>query len=119
LQGNISVDKLLQIKASGAGLGHIPHQQMMMLASVLGMLDTNMDLRDLEFNLRRVRRIYQNIQNDLTGRGFTQADLDENTELGIEFEGTIVPTDAGPRRQPGGAAPSGNNDDPFSNLGRR
>jgi hypothetical protein len=112
LQGNISVDKLLKIKASGAGLGHIPHQQMMMLASVLGLLDAGMHVGDLEFNLRRVRRIYRNVQVDLRGEQLSEADIQENHALGIPLWGEdAVPWSSA------GAAPRSNPEDPFADLG--
>jgi hypothetical protein len=61
VKGNIGVDKLLDIKASGAGLGHIPQAQLEMLSSLLGKLNTKMKADDLKYNLKRIQEIYGDI----------------------------------------------------------
>lgn len=61
IQGNIGIDTLLKIKASGAGLGQVPQAQLEMLASVLGILKVGMHPEDLEYNLQRVNDIYGDV----------------------------------------------------------
>jgi hypothetical protein len=61
IKGNIGIDQLLKIKASGAGLGQVPQSQLDMLASMLGNLDVTQNQRVLRENLVRVREIYEDI----------------------------------------------------------
>jgi len=61
IQANIGIDKLLDIKASGAGLGQVPQAQLEMLASVLGQLNTAQDYDTVRFNVDRVLTIYKEI----------------------------------------------------------
>jgi hypothetical protein len=61
VKGNIGIDQLLKIKASGAGLGAIPQAQLDMLAGLLGNLDQAQGPQDLMYNLRRVQEIYMDI----------------------------------------------------------
>jgi hypothetical protein len=61
IKGNIGIDQLLKIKASGAGLGAIPQAQLEMLASLLGNLDATQNRRVLRENLMRVQEIYKEI----------------------------------------------------------
>jgi hypothetical protein len=61
VKGNIGIDQLLKIKASGAGLGAIPQAQLEMLAGLLGNLDQAQEPQDLMYNLRRVQEIYMDI----------------------------------------------------------
>ena len=61
LQANVGIDKLLDIKASGAGLGQVPQSQLKMLASVLGQLDIGQPRETLEFNIQRVKKLYAQI----------------------------------------------------------
>lgn len=61
IKGNIGIDSLLKIKASGAGLGHIPQAQLDMLAGLIGRLDAAMHPTDLRYNLERIQEIYADI----------------------------------------------------------
>lgn len=61
MRGNIAVDSLLKIKASGAGLGQVPQSQLEMLAGLLGRLDVEMETQELKFNLNRIMEIYADI----------------------------------------------------------
>lgn len=61
IKGNIGIDQLLKIKASGAGLGAIPQAQLEMLASLLGNLDSGQNPESLRYNLQRVQEIYSDI----------------------------------------------------------
>jgi hypothetical protein len=61
IKGNIGIDQLLKIKASGAGLGQVPQSQLDMLASMLGNLDVTQNQRVLRENLVRVQEIYADI----------------------------------------------------------
>lgn len=81
IKGNIGIDSLLKIKASGAGLGAIPQSQLEMLASLLGNLDARQNPRVLAQNIRRVQEIYADIVRKEGGnpvevarqRGFTSS----------------------------------------------
>lgn len=61
IQANIGIDKLLDIKASGAGLGQVPQSQLEMLASVLGQLNTAQDRETVRYNVQRVLELYSDI----------------------------------------------------------
>ena len=61
VRSNIGIDKLLDIKASGAGLGQIPQTQLKTLQSVLGGLDQGQNAETLLYNLKRVIDIYSDI----------------------------------------------------------
>ena len=61
VRSNIGIDKLLDIKASGAGLGQIPQTQLKTLQSVLGGLDQGQNAETLLYNLERVINIYSDI----------------------------------------------------------
>jgi hypothetical protein len=61
VKGNIGIDQLLKIKASGAGLGQVPQTQLEMLATMLGNLDATQNARVLRENLIRVQEIYADI----------------------------------------------------------
>jgi hypothetical protein len=61
VQSNIGIDKLLEIKASGAGLGQVPQSQLEMLASVLGSLNLKDKPENLIYNLNRVDTLYKDI----------------------------------------------------------
>lgn len=64
IKSNIAIDSLLKIKASGAGLGQVPQQQLMLLARLLGELDVNSDPQLLRDNLARVSNIYVGVLRD-------------------------------------------------------
>jgi len=61
IKGNIGIDQLLKIKASGTGLGQVPQSQLEMLATMLGNLDETQNARVLRENLVRVQEIYEDI----------------------------------------------------------
>lgn len=61
VRSNIGIDKLLDIKASGAGLGQIPQTQLKTLQSVLGGLEQGQNAETLLYNLDRVIKIYSDI----------------------------------------------------------
>jgi hypothetical protein len=61
IKGNVGIDSLLKIKASGAGLGQIPQSQLEMLASLLGRLDIRQSPDVLRQNINRIQEIYQDI----------------------------------------------------------
>lgn len=61
IKGNVAVDQLLKIKASGAGLGQVPQQQLNMLASLLGGLDQEMSPAKLDQNLADIEKIYADV----------------------------------------------------------
>lgn len=67
IQANIGIDKLLDIKASGAGLGQVPQSQLEMLASVLGQLNTAQDRETVRFNVQRVLDLYSDIVRQAGG----------------------------------------------------
>jgi hypothetical protein len=61
MKGNIGIDQLLKIKASGAGLGQIPQAQLEMLGAMLGNLDVKQNPRVLRENINRIQEIYSDI----------------------------------------------------------
>ena len=67
IQANIGIDKLLDIKASGAGLGQVPQSQLEMLASVLGQLNTAQDMETVRYNVERVYTLYSDIVRQAGG----------------------------------------------------
>ena len=58
---------MLDIKASGAGLGQVPQSQLEMLASVLGQLNTAQDRETVRFNVQRVLDLYSDIVRQAGG----------------------------------------------------
>lgn len=100
IQGNVAVDQLLKIKASGAGLGHIPQAQLEMLASLLGKLNTELSPEDLRYNLRRIQEIYADIVKKNGGRNPLEV-YDERLDMADQSG-----RDRGsPQAQPAGADP--------------
>lgn len=73
IRGNIAVDQLLNIKKSGAGLGQVPHQQLVMLSSLLGGIDQDMDPQKLKQNLDDIRDIYSDIVKRSGGNPYEKA----------------------------------------------
>ena len=67
IQANIGIDKLLDIKRSGAGLGQVPQSQLEMLASVLGQLNTAQDKETVRYNVDRVLYLYSMIVEQAGG----------------------------------------------------
>lgn len=61
IKGNVGIDSLLRIKATGAGLGHIPQAQLDLLSRLIGELRENMNPGDLRYNLLRVQELYEDI----------------------------------------------------------
>lgn len=77
IQANIGIDKLLDIKASGAGLGQVPQSQLEMLASVLGQLNTAQDKETVRYNVKRVLDLYSDIVRKAGGEEALNAALKE------------------------------------------
>ena len=75
IQANIGIDKLLDIKASGAGLGQVPQSQLEMLASVLGQLNTAQDKETVRYNVQRVLDLYSDIVRKAGGEEALQSAL--------------------------------------------
>jgi hypothetical protein len=63
VKSNIGFDQLMNIKSSGAGLGHVPQTQLQTLQSVLGNLEITQRPEVLKENLRRVESVYWWIAN--------------------------------------------------------
>ena len=80
LQANVGIDKLLDIKASGAGLGQVPQSQLKMLASVLGQLDIGQPRETLEYNIQRVLKLYAEIVRDSGGQEAFDAAMAQSTQ---------------------------------------
>ena len=95
LKDTVAIQRLLEIKAAGAGLGAIPQSQLEALARALGNLNASTSDDILARNLRDVRRLYQGIvENSLQ-------DSDDPT-----FRGLIADI-AAPARGPAIPAGSG------------
>lgn len=77
VRSNIGIDKLLDIKASGAGLGQIPQTQLKTLQSVLGGLDQGQNAETLLYNLERVINIYSDIVEKAGGPEMLAAALEK------------------------------------------
>ena len=77
VRSNIGIDKLLDIKASGAGLGQIPQTQLKTLQSVLGGLDQGQNAETLLYNLERVITIYSDIVEKAGGPEMLAAALEK------------------------------------------
>jgi len=67
VKSNVSIDALLNIKKSGAGLGQVPQSQLELLSNTIGNLSTAQDAPTLKFNLQRVQDIYGGIVKSLGG----------------------------------------------------
>ena len=78
VKANVGIDKLLDIKASGAGLGQVPQSQLDMLASVLGGLDVGQPADVLQYNLNRVKNIYSDIVKSAGGQIALDKALEES-----------------------------------------
>lgn len=61
VKGNVGVDSLLRIKASGAGLGQVPQTQLDMLSRLLGELDMGQEPEQFMFTWERMGRVYEAI----------------------------------------------------------
>jgi len=75
-KSNIGIDKLLEIKASGAGLGQVPQSQLETLQSVLGLLDISRDPKLLKEDLENILNKYNSVI-DRVGN--------ENSQLANQF----------------------------------
>lgn len=80
IKDTIAINRLLEIKASGAGLGQVPQSQLEALARALGNLSPDLADDVLARNLTDVRRIYMDVVrrsvndvNDQTFSGVMQA----------------------------------------------
>jgi hypothetical protein len=91
-KSNIGIDKLLEIKASGAGLGQVPQSQLETLQSVLGRMDVTRDpvllRRDIEEAINKYNSVVDrttNENNELMKQYPQYAEmlnLDVNTDTG-------------------------------------
>ena len=79
LQDTIAIDRLLEIKEAGSGLGQVPQSQLRALARAMGNLDASSSDELLRNNLMRARSIYEDVVrqsledvNDPTFRGLIQ-----------------------------------------------
>lgn len=80
IKDTIAINRLLEIKASGAGLGQVPQSQLEALARALGNLNPDLADNVLARNLTDVRRIYKDVVkrsaddvNDQTFSGVMEA----------------------------------------------
>jgi hypothetical protein len=94
IQDTIGIERLLQIKEAGSGLGAVPAEQLRQLARALGSLDAGLSDSLLRNNIQRVQTLYENIvreslkdDSDATFRG-VMADMSPYVGeiLGIERE---------------------------------
>jgi len=60
-KSNIGIDKLLEIKASGAGLGQVPQSQLETLQSVLGRMNVGRDPELLRRDMEEARKTYEKV----------------------------------------------------------
>jgi hypothetical protein len=78
VKSNIGIDKLLEIKASGAGLGNVTENQLDELQSVLGRLDIkrrpDLLLRDIEEIIEKYEDILDEVatENAFLAKQFPQ-----------------------------------------------
>ena len=105
---NISIDKLLEIKATGAGLGHVPDRQLERLASVYGRLrDLDRPIPELIRDVEQVLWRYEEIMQ------YAQREIDEAEDFLSQPQGTSSGFGPQPRPSasyappPGIAAPPG------------
>lgn len=63
VKGNVGIDSLLRIKASGAGLGQVPQTQLDMLSRLLGELDLKQSEEQFTRTWNRMEQIYTEIMN--------------------------------------------------------
>lgn len=79
LKDTVAIQRLLEIKEAGAGLGAIPQSQLEALARALGNLNVSSSDEVLARNLRDIRRLYEGVverslsdSNDPTFRGLVR-----------------------------------------------
>jgi hypothetical protein len=61
LKGSVGIEQLLDIKSSGAGLGHVPQTQLQMLSDLLGSLETAQSKEQFVEILQRIHDTYMEI----------------------------------------------------------
>jgi len=61
VKGNVGIDSLLRIKATGAGLGQVPQSQLDLLSRLLGELDLGQSEEQFTYTWNRMRRVYEAI----------------------------------------------------------
>ena len=88
IKDTIAINRLLEIKASGAGLGQVPQSQLEALARALGNLNQNASDELLARNLMDVKRIYA----DVVRRSVE--DTNDSTFSGL-MESTTAPVRGG------------------------
>jgi hypothetical protein len=99
---NIGIDKLLEIKDHGSGLGHVPHQQMIQLQSVLGRLgDIDRPLPELIRDMEDVMHRYDEII------ALAQQEIDEGNAILSQQQGVSSGFGPQPRATPGGQQQGG------------
>jgi hypothetical protein len=82
VKGNVGIDSLLRIKATGAGLGQVPQSQLDLLSRLLGELDLGQEEGQFRYTWDRMRRVYEAIM--------IQAE-DELIELGYQVPQVMDP----------------------------
>jgi hypothetical protein len=61
VKGNVGIDSLLRIKATGAGLGQVPQSQLDLLSRLLGELDLGQSEEQFTYTWNRMRKVYEAI----------------------------------------------------------
>lgn len=61
VKGNVGIDSLLRIKATGAGLGQVPQSQLDLLSRLLGELDMTQEKSQFIFTWNRMGAVYETI----------------------------------------------------------
>ena len=59
VKGNVGIDSLLRIKATGAGLGQVPQSQLDLLSRLLGELDMNQSKEQFVYTWNRMGAVYE------------------------------------------------------------
>ena len=63
MKGNVGIDSLLRIKATGAGLGQVPQSQLDLLSRLLGELDMNQSEEQFTYTWNRMGWVYEIIMD--------------------------------------------------------
>jgi hypothetical protein len=61
VKGNVGIDSLLRIKASGAGLGQVPQTQLDLLSTLLGKLSLTQEKQQFVDTWERMGKVYREI----------------------------------------------------------
>ena len=85
VKSNIAIDKLLEIKAAGSGLGQVPQSQLDMLANTQGNLDQAQTVGDLMDNLKRTQNIYVDVLKAARGEAVNFGYDASNTDFVKSF----------------------------------